>query len=329
MSFREMLDMLLDLIGHRDNAEMEKRARIWLNATHRNWCADGRVSTDSTLYAFTIAAAASLITDVPADFLTAVNLRILSKGSSLDTQYKGGLQEVTPQELDEAVPNRAAESTGTPRLFTFRRTSHPKETGDGTTLNIVSTATAAQGDNTQKVSVVGYSGTDRSRPIEQEFTLDGTTSVSVTTPVATLISFSKSADTVGYVQLKDGSGAVLAELMPWQRSHHLPVLEVYQWVDDQYQMELRYNRRPMPMTKDASVPLYIDDQFHAGLVYGAAAEYAMDFTDDSRVASIQSGAARHWQRFQVSRRRQDVTSGGFQWGHRRHTLSLNPVRWGV
>lgn len=321
--------MLLDLIGHRDNPEMEKRAKIWLNATYRNWCADGRVSTDSSLYAFTVAAASSLITDVPADFLTAVNLRILSKGSGLDTSYRGILKEITPQQLDEAVPNRAAESTGPPTAFTFRRVSHPKETGDGTTLNIVSTATAAAGDNTQKVTVAGYSGSDRARPIEQEFTLNGTTNVSVTTPVATLISFSKDSDTTGYVQLKDGSGTVLAELMPWQRSHHLPVLELYPCVDAQYQMELRYNRRPMPMTKDSSVPLYIDDQFHAGIVYGAAEEYALHFTDDSRVQTISGAAAKHYRRFMVNRRRQDVTSGGFRWSHRRPVDSLtNTVGWG-
>ena len=322
MSLKELLDMMCAWLGHKDSPEMRSRCKMWLYQTHMAWVAESRVISESSVYPITIAAATTLVTDVPLDFQAALNWKIISKAG--DTSVTGLITEKDADWLDRYVQNRDVATTGTPEFFAIRRTSHPKETGDGTTLNIVSTATAARGDNVQRVSLVGYPNTTRDRAIHQEFTLNGTTNVSVTTPIRTIISFSKDTDTVGFVQLKDGSGTVLAELMPWSRSADLVSLEVFPYVNAEYATELRYYRRPIPMVNESDTPAYVDPQFHMGLAYSALAEFGASFIDDDRVATIVQQAAAAKQKFMWSRRRSDTSRAGWKWGE--GTGNSNPTR---
>jgi len=304
--------MMCSWLGAKDSPEMRARCKSWIQQTHMMLIAESRIPTESSVYAISIASASTVVTDLPIDFGSVMNWRIISKNG--DTSFTRTLKEVTPDWLDRYVQNRSAATTGQPEYFTIRRTSHPKEAGDATTLNIVSTATAAQGDNIQRVSLVGYPNATRDRAIHQEFTLNGTTNVSVTTPIRTIISFSKDSDTTGFVQLKDGSGTILAELMPWSRGADLAVAEVFPYVDDTYETEMRYWRRAIPMVNESDTPSFVDPQYHLGLAYAALAEFGVSFIDDDRAQQVIAQAERFRQRFNWNRGRQNVSNAGFKWG---------------
>jgi hypothetical protein len=316
MSFVEMWQLLLSWMRARNAGvtgnPLDALAKMMVNQTYLGWVTEARVSTESSLYQTTQALGDTLITDVPVDFLTMVNFRIMQRGS--DTGYRRTLDELTPDEMDRRFINRdATPNTGVPTVFCIRRTSSPKETGDATTLNVVSTSTLDSGAVAAFVSIVGYPNALRDRDLHQQVRLNGTTNVSVTTPIRTLISFSKDRATTGYVQLKNGSGTVLAELMPWQRASRLVVIEPYVYPDASYTYEMRYNRRPPIMLNDADTPFYVPEEFHMGLVYGAAAEFGASYIDDTRLKSVNELAAQFKRRFMMYRRSKDVVSGGFKW----------------
>lgn len=308
-----MIDMLLAWCRGTGSTEMENKAKGWLNATYRNWLVKARVQTEASRFQFTVTLGTTIVTAIPMDLLTIVNLRTLSRDA--DTAYAGVMEEKTPDEMDRMYPNRAATpNTGSPIHFSYRRISHPAETG-AAGLWVCSTVTAAGGDFGQKVGIVGYPATDRSRILPQEVVLNGTTRVAVPTAVGTLLSFSKSANTVGYVQLYDAAtaGNLLAELMPWERSGQRPVLEPYPYVDATWIFEMLYNRRPPPMTNDSDVPFYVSDEFHMGIVYSAIADWAVSFIDDDRLASAAAQAKDFEDRFMLFRRVQDRETAGVKW----------------
>lgn len=318
--FRELKDVALGFVRARDAnvlpSPLERLAGGWLNQTYLQWITESRVSTESSLYQTTQTTGDTLITDVPVDFLTMVNFRVLSRNS--DTSYMKVLVEKTPDELDRMFPNRAAtpNTAATPTYFTINRTSHPKETGDATTLTVRSTSTADAGAAAPLISLVGYPNATRDRELHQQVTGNGTTNVSIGTPIRTILSFSKDRDTTGYVQLRDGSSNVLAELMPWQRSSHLVVIEPFSYVDSSTTLityEMRYNRRPPVMLNDADVPFFIPEEYHMGLAYSALAEFGASYVDDSRLGDLVQLADRWKQRFRSLRRSKDVASGGFKW----------------
>lgn len=291
---------------------LDALAKMMVNQTYLGWVTEARVSTESSIYQTTQASGDTLITDVPVDFLTMVNFRIMQRGS--DTGYRRVLEEKTPDELDRLYPNRdATPNTGVPTLFCVRRTSSPKETGDATTLNVVSTSTLDSGAVAAYASIVGYPNATRDRDLHQQVRLNGTTNVSVPTPIRTLISFSKDRVTTGYVQLKNGAGTVLAELMPWQKASRLVVIEPFVYPDATFTYEMRYNRRPPIMLNDADTPFYVPEEFHMGLVYGAAAEFGASYIDDSRLPSVMQLAGEFKRRFMQNRRAKDTVSGGFKW----------------
>lgn len=322
-----MVSMLLGWCRGTGSPEMAVRARSWLNQSYLGWLTEARVQTDSVTYQVALTASMTELTDVPIDLLTMVSFKLISRLG--DTKVAGRvIQELTPVEMDTRYPNRLnTPNTGMPGWFTYKRVGHPVDTG-AAGLWVCSTATAVQGDSGQLVGVVGYPSTGataRGRLQHQQVVLNGTTRVAVPVALPTLIQFSKSADTVGYVQLWDAAtnGNLLMELMPWERASHRPVIEIFPYPDVAMVAEMRYNRKPPVMMNDADVPFYLPAEFHMGLVYYSAAEFGASFIDDDRIGPINAQAKEWRERFLLQRRLQDRSTAGIRWSQREGRSNRN------
>lgn len=157
----------------------------------------------------------------------------------------------------KAVPNPTA--TGNPRIYRLweeEGISTRLTTAD--TITIVSSSTS---DTTQKVSIVGYNANGFIQ--SEELSLNGTTTVNGTLTYAANmpIRISKSANTVGYITVKEASGATnLVILGQEERSPRFKVVGLYPIPDAAITLYLEYYTRIRRLVNDTDVP-DIDDKW--------------------------------------------------------------------
>lgn len=305
MTFREILDQLILMLGQDAGGEFEAMAKREVNNVYAALLEESNADLEQRTFTVSVSSGQTEV-GMPMGIQNVINIK--------DTTNSTDIKLISRQEYDASWLLQAA--TGQPlRAYPAKELGVKAQPTTAGVLTIESSSSADSGGNFN----VAVRGLSSATPVYETVQLAGTTPQSTTNSYdtenglerITLVPASGSSFS-GLVTIKDVDGNTICEIAP-----HGELSTTYEWwgfdpqPSDTYSYTVRAEVRRPPLVNDGDWP-EINSNFHSLLIHGPAVILAPALGQTEIAASANNTFRRNYKRFLGSHQRRPTQRRSFK-----------------